>query len=90
MEKALLLLYACASAIALLLFGIDKLRAKRRAWRIRESVLLGITLLGGSVGALLGMTLFRHKTRHWYFWAVVLLSLVAHMGCLLLIGHLEA
>ena len=78
MTKALLLLYACASALAFLLFGIDKLRAKRRAWRIRESVLLGITLLGGSAGALLGMSLFRHKTRHWYFWAVVLLSLALH------------
>ncbi len=78
MMKLLLLLYACASAIALLLFGIDKLRAKCRAWRIRESVLLGITLLGGSVGALLGMTLFRHKTRHWYFWAVAILSLALH------------
>ena len=75
MTKALLLLYACASVLAFLLFGIDKLRAKRRAWRIRESVLLGITLLGGSVGALLGMTLFHHKTRHWYFWAVAFLSL---------------
>ena len=78
MTKALLLLYACASALAFLLFGIDKLRAKRRAWRIRESVLLGITMLGGSAGALLGMSLFRHKTRHWYFWAVVLLSLALH------------
>ena len=78
MTKALLLLYACASALAFLLVGLDKLRAKRRAWRIRESVLLGITMLGGSAGALLGMSLFRHKTRHWYFWAVVLLSLALH------------
>ena len=47
--------------------GIDKSRARRKAWRIPESTLFLIALLGGSIGSLLGMYGFRHKTRHWYF-----------------------
>ncbi len=47
--------------------GIDKRRARRNAWRIPESDLFLIALIGGSVGCLCGMYFFRHKTRHWYF-----------------------
>lgn len=64
------------SAVTLVLYGVDKFKAKHRRWRIRESILLGCALLGGGAGALLGMLLFRHKTRHWYFWAATLLGLV--------------
>lgn len=44
-------------------FGLDKRKAKKRKFRIRESVLLGLALIGGSLGALAGMFLFHHKTR---------------------------
>ena len=47
--------------------GIDKGRARRKVWRIPESTLFFIALIGGSIGSLLGMYGFRHKTRHWYF-----------------------
>ena len=47
--------------------GSDKSRARRKAWRIPESTLFLIALLGGSIGSLLGRYGFRHKTRHWYF-----------------------
>ena len=47
--------------------GIDKLKAKKRAWRIPEATLFLLVIFGGSVGGILGMFLFRHKTRHWYF-----------------------
>ena len=47
---------------------IGKYKAKKGKWRIPEAVLLCVGLLGGSLGALLGMYLFRHKTKHWYFW----------------------
>ena len=50
--------------IAFALYGIDKRRAKQGAWRISEYTLLLVALLGGSLGALLGMRYFRHKTRH--------------------------
>lgn len=48
---------------AFLVYGIDKERARRHQWRISEKTLLGLALIGGSVGALAGMYLFRHKTR---------------------------
>lgn len=49
------------------LMGIDKKRAKRKQWRIREKALFLPAVLGGAAGAVLGMTVFHHKTRHWYF-----------------------
>ncbi len=64
------------SLIAFILYGVDKSRAKKGKWRIRESVLLGVGFLGGAVGALLAMKLFRHKTKHWYFTAVNVLGLI--------------
>lgn len=67
---------AALSLITLILYGMDKARAKRGAWRIPEKVLLGFSFFGGSVGGLLGMVLFRHKTRHWYFWLVNILGLL--------------
>lgn len=52
-------------------YGADKRRARRSAWRVPEKTLFLLPLLGGSVGALLGMRVFRHKTKHWYFvWGV--------------------
>ena len=47
--------------------GIDKRRAIRSAFRIPEATLFAIAILGGSIGSILGMHLFRHKTKHWYF-----------------------
>ncbi|MBP1757966.1 MAG: hypothetical protein H6Q61_215 [Firmicutes bacterium] len=55
------------SLAAFLLMGIDKGRARRGRRRIPERILLGVALLGGSPGGVLGMHMFRHKTRHWYF-----------------------
>ena len=52
-------------------YGADKRRARRGAWRVPEKTLFLLPLLGGSVGALLGMRVFRHKTKHWYVvWGV--------------------
>lgn len=47
--------------------GIDKRKAVRHLWRVRESTLFLIALAGGSLGSILGMRVFHHKTRHWYF-----------------------
>ncbi len=62
--------------IAFCFYAADKSKAKKGAWRIPEKVLLGLGFLGGSIGALLGMKLLRHKTKHWYFWAVNIAGLV--------------
>lgn len=55
------------NGVGFLLMGIDKRRAKRGAWRISEKSLFLSPLLGGTVGAILGMRVFHHKTKHWYF-----------------------
>jgi len=52
-----------ASTVSFLLFGADKFRARRRQRRIPESVLLVTAALGGALGAMLGVQIFRHKTR---------------------------
>lgn len=47
--------------------GIDKQKAIKKRWRIRESTLFLIALIGGSFGSIVGMRVFHHKTKHWYF-----------------------
>ncbi len=47
--------------------GLDKWKAIHHAWRIPEFMLFLVALLGGSIGSFIGMHLFRHKTKHWYF-----------------------
>ena len=64
----LLMIYlVIINLIAFLTFGADKRRARRDRRRVRESTLFLLAVLGGSAGALMGMYVFRHKTRHWYF-----------------------
>lgn len=63
----LLIIYVMINVISFSLYGIDKRRAKKNRWRIRESVLLGVTWLMGGVGAWAGMRVFRHKTKHTAF-----------------------
>ena len=53
--------------LGFILMGVDKKRAIRHAWRIPEAHLFGCAILGGSLGSILGMYTFRHKTKHWYF-----------------------
>lgn len=67
MMQVVLLYLIIINLIAFALYGTDKSKAKRGKWRISEKTLIGIALIGGSVGAFLGMHAFRHKTRHWYF-----------------------
>lgn len=52
------------NALAFLLMLVDKFKAKHNRWRIPERTLLGTAALGGSIGALAGMYLVRHKTKH--------------------------
>jgi uncharacterized membrane protein YsdA (DUF1294 family) len=48
-------------------FGIDKLKAIKEKSRVRNSTLFSLSILGGSIGALLGMYSFHHKTKTWYY-----------------------
>ena len=70
------------NAAAFLAFGEDKRRAKRREWRIPEATLMGLAAAGGSLGALVGMRFFHHKTRHRKFTAGVPALLIAQIALL--------
>ena len=59
--------FSIVSLITFVLYGTDKLRAKRGARRIPERVLIACSLLGGGIGGAMGMSVFRHKTKHTYF-----------------------
>ena len=59
------LIYLAAINMAtFFVYGIDKRKAKKSKWRIRETALLGLAVLGGSIGAWLGMKVWHHKTQH--------------------------
>ena len=55
------------NVIAFVMYGADKQKAIRKQWRIPEAYLLAVAAIGGSVGAILGMQFFHHKTRKWKF-----------------------
>ena len=63
MLRGIWIVYLMLNVIAFSLFGLDKQRAKRGLWRIRESAPLAVIWLMGGVGTWLGMRLFRHKTQ---------------------------
>ncbi len=69
--------------VAFFAYGRDKRKAKKHRFRTKEAFLLGLGFFGGSVGALLGMNVFRHKTRHWYFWVVNVVGLLWQVGLLI-------
>ena len=55
------------NALGVLLMLADKVKAKKNLWRIPEATLLWVAVLGGSLGSILGMNVFRHKTKHLKF-----------------------
>ncbi len=63
MEKIFIIYLALISIITFAVFGIDKLKAVKDKWRSPEKVLFLLSIIGGSVGAILGMYTFRHKTK---------------------------
>lgn len=74
-------LYLCTiNALSFLLMLIDKQKAKKNKWRIPEKTLLGVCLIGGSVGGLISMHLFRHKTKHLRFRLGIPLMLIAQLA----------
>ena len=81
----IILIYLMAiNVITFFVYGIDKWKAKKSLWRIRESALLALAVLGGSIGAWLGMKVWHHKTQHKKFKYGIPLILVAQIVILLL------
>ena len=71
---------AVINFIGFALMGIDKYKAKKRAFRIPEATLFIVAIIGGSVGSIAGMYLFRHKTRHRSFVLGMPLILLAQIA----------
>lgn len=80
MKELILIYLLIINAVAFLLMLADKLKAKKHLWRIPESTLMTSALLGGSVGALLGMYTARHKTKHKKFTVGIPLILAAQIA----------
>lgn len=47
--------------------GLDKVKARKHQWRLPEKTLFLFAVAGGSIGSIIGMHYFHHKTKHWYF-----------------------
>ena len=79
--QILLVYLLLVNAAGFLLMLVDKIKAKRNLWRIPEATLMGVAAIGGSIGAIAGMNLFRHKTKHAKFYiglpVILVLQIVA-------------
>ena len=77
--KYLFLYLLLINAVGLVIMLVDKRKAIKKKWRIPEATLLTVAAIGGSIGALLGMRLFRHKTKHPRFTLGIPLILAAQL-----------
>lgn len=76
-ERYLLIIYLILiNAMSLIMYGLDKFKAKKKKWRIPESALLMSAACGGALGAFVSMQMFRHKTKHPKFQILVPVFLV--------------
>jgi len=76
----------CINILTFLVYGIDKIKAKKGSWRIPEATLLLMAVIGGSIGALLGMKVWHHKTKHKKFKYGLPLILLAQIALIYLIN----
>lgn len=71
--------YLFINIISLFLYSLDKYLAIKRKRRISEKTLLISTILGGFIGTTIGMYVFHHKTKKWYFKLNIVLSIIIHL-----------
>ena len=79
-ERILIIYLLLINVIAFAMYGIDKRKAMKDQWRIPEKTLLLAALIGGSIGAFVGMQVFHHKTKHWKFILGVPACMVLHVA----------
>lgn len=83
-EIAVMASYLVWNILVFFLYGADKRKARRGNWRVSEKTLLLSAVLMGGAGALLGMRVFRHKTKHIKFQVGVPLALILNVGVIYL------
>ncbi len=80
------------NVITFVIYGIDKSKAKHDRWRIPESTLISVAIIGGSIGAVLGMLIFHHKTRKPKFFVgvpvIIALQILLAVFCYYRFGRL--
>jgi uncharacterized membrane protein YsdA (DUF1294 family) len=86
MANVLLYYLIAINVVTFLVYGIDKWKVKQGSWRISEAFLLILAVIGGSIGALLGMKIWHHKTMHKKFKYGLPLILIIQI---ILIGYLS-
>lgn len=91
MDKTTILIIIAAylvimNIVGIIIMKVDKTRAEKHAWRIKEATLFGVSLAGGSLGTWAGMYIFRHKTKHWYFVVGMPMIFFAHVALLVFLG----
>ena len=83
--KLLLIYLLIVNAVGFILMLVDKIKAKKNRWRIPEATLFLVAVIGGSLGSLLGMYIFRHKTKHFQFVLGIPLILAVQIVTVILI-----
>lgn len=89
LQQIILIYLAVINVATFFTFGIDKLKARRDKWRIRETSLLLLALLGGSLGAWIGMKVWHHKTKLKKFKYGIPVILVVHIVLLAVIAYIQ-
>lgn len=82
MNREIIIYFIIMTILTFFLFGLDKKRAQKHKWRIKVFTLLGMCFLGGSLGGLIAMYVFHHKTKQKYFTWGVPLILITQVFCL--------
>ena len=82
-EQLILIYLVAMNVVTFFMYGIDKWKAKRSKWRISEATLMGLAVIGGSIGAWLGMRVWHHKTMHKKFQFGIPLIIVAQVAMII-------
>ena len=83
LEKLIVIYLVAVNVVTFFMYGIDKFKAKHSMWRISEATLLGMAVIGGSIGAWLGMRVWHHKTMHKKFQLGIPLILIIQLAIVL-------
>ena len=90
MHYELMMYLAAINVVTFFMYGIDKWKAKRSKWRISEATLLWMAVIGGSIGAWLGIKIWHHKTMHKKFKygvpAIIILQIAAIVYIMIKMG----
>jgi len=89
MTQTIIYILIVINILTFLVYGIDKWKAKQGSWRLSEATLLTLAVIGGSIGALLGMQVWHHKTMHKKFKYGLPLILLAQIALIYLASTIE-